>query len=46
MYKLVVIDLDGTLLNSRDEITDKDKHAIKLLKEKGVEVLLASRKVS
>ena len=42
MYKLVAIDLDGTLLNSYGEVTDKTKEAIKKAVEKGVEVVLAS----
>ena len=42
MYKLVAIDLDGTLLNSYGEVTPKTKEAIKKAVEKGVEVVLAS----
>ncbi len=42
MYKLVAIDLDGTLLNSYGEVTAKTKEAIKKAVEKGVEVVLAS----
>lgn len=42
MYKLIAIDLDGTLLNSYGEITDKNKEAIKYALNKGVEVILAS----
>lgn len=44
MYKFVAIDLDGTLLNSRGQITDKTKEAINKALSKGVEVVLASRK--
>ena len=29
MYKLITIDIDGTLLNSCGEITEKNKEAIK-----------------
>lgn len=42
MYKLIAIDLDGTLLNSYGEISDKNKKAIKYALNKGVEVVLAS----
>lgn len=42
MYKLIAIDLDGTLLNSYGEITDKNKESIKYALNKGVEVVLAS----
>ena len=42
MYKLIAIDLDGTLLNSYGEISVKNKEAIKYAIEKGTEVILAS----
>ena len=42
MYKLIAIDLDGTLLNSYGEITKKNKDAIEYALEKGTEVVLAS----
>ena len=42
MYKLIAIDLDGTLLNSYGEISNKNKEAIKYAIDKGVEVVLAS----
>ena len=42
MYKLIAIDLDGTLLNSYGEITKKNKEAIKYALDKDVEVVLAS----
>ena len=44
MYKLVAIDLDGTLLNSAGEVSVKNKEAIKKAVQKGVLVVLASRK--
>ncbi len=34
MYKLVAIDLDGTLLNSYGEIPDENKKWVKKAKEK------------
>ena len=42
MYKIVAIDLDGTLLNSYGEITPKTKEVLKKVMEKGVQVVLAS----
>lgn len=44
MYKLVAIDLDGTLLNSFGEVSIANKKAIKNAVEKGTDVVLASRK--
>lgn len=43
MYKLVAIDLDGTLLNSYGEISDKNKKAIKQAIQNGAMIVLASR---
>lgn len=42
MYKLVAIDLDGTLLNSYGEVSENTRKALKQIKSKGVEVILAS----
>ena len=42
MYKLVAIDLDGTLLNSYGEISEKNKEAIQKAKSKGAEIVIAS----
>ena len=42
MYKLIAIDLDGTLLNSYGEVSEKNKQAIRYALDKGVEVVLAS----
>lgn len=42
MYKLIAIDLDGTLLNSYGEITNGNKQAIKYAMDNGVQVVLAS----
>lgn len=44
MYRLVAIDLDGTLLNSSGEVSIKTKEAIKKAIDKGIQVVLASRK--
>lgn len=42
MYKLVAIDLDGTMLNQYGIITEKTKKAISKAQEKGIEVMIAS----
>ncbi len=42
MYRLVAIDLDGTLLNSYGEVSNKNKEAIQKAVQKNVEVVLAS----
>lgn len=42
MYKLIAIDLDGTLLNSYGQISNKNKNAIEKAKENGIEVMIAS----
>lgn len=46
MYKLIAIDLDGTLLDSYGEISDRNKRAIKLAKEKEIEIVLTSGRMS
>ena len=42
MYKIVAIDLDGTLLNSFGEITIRTKEVLKKAIDKGVKIVLAS----
>ena len=42
MIKLLAIDLDGTLLNSRGEIPDANRNAVRLAEEAGVLVTIAS----
>ena len=42
MYKLVAIDLDGTLLNSYGEVSENTKEEIKKAINNGLEVVLAS----
>jgi len=46
MYRLITIDLDGTLLNSYSEVTDENKKAIQYAINKGAIVVLASRENS
>ena len=42
MYKLVAVDLDGTMLNSYGEVTLNTKRVIKMAKQKGIDVVIAS----
>lgn len=42
MYKLIALDMDGTLLNSKREISAENKAAIAAARAKGVVVVLAS----
>lgn len=42
MYKLIALDMDGTLLNEEKKITDRTKIAINKAKEMGVTVVLAT----
>ena len=42
MYKAVFIDIDGTLLNSQKQISNKTKEIIKSVTEKGILVVLCS----
>ena len=46
MYKLVAIDLDGTLLNSYGEVSNDTKKALLEAKNNGTEIVLASRKTN
>ena len=46
MYKLITIDLDGTLLNGYGEVTEYTKNIIKKVTEKGILVVLASGRIS
>lgn len=42
MYKLVAIDLDGTMLNQYGVVTERTKKAIERVQKKGIEVIIAS----
>ena len=43
MYvKWIVTDMDGTLLNSRDQISEKTRAALLACQEKGIRLILAS----
>jgi Cof subfamily protein (haloacid dehalogenase superfamily) len=41
-YKLICLDMDGTLLNDEKEISDRNKEAIKSAIEKGVKVAICT----
>ncbi len=41
-YKLVAIDCDNTLLNSKGHITEENKETIQYLKSKGIEFIVAT----
>ena len=42
MYRLVAIDLDGTMLNSYGVVTENTQNTIKKIIEQGTEVIIAS----
>ena len=46
MYKLIAIDIDGTLLDSKGEVTKKNKKAIEYAMSKNVEVVLTSGRMT
>ena len=41
-YKVLVLDIDGTLMNSEKKITEKTKVALRAAQEAGVTIVLAS----
>jgi len=45
MYRLVAIDLDGTLLDRNKEISNRNKRAIALAIEKGTKIVICSGRV-
>lgn len=46
MYRLIAIDLDGTLLNSYGEISEENMKAIEKAKKEGIEIVLTSGRMS
>lgn len=42
MYKLIAIDMDGTLLNKDEMISERNKYAIERVRNKGIKVVIAS----
>lgn len=46
MYKLLAIDLDGTLLDSYGDVSEENKIAIAKAKKAGIEIVLTSGRMS
>lgn len=44
-YKLIAIDMDGTLLNSKGRVTERNKEAIRKATEKGVKVVISTGRI-
>src|SRR5207247_2897147 len=42
MYRLLALDIDGTLVNSQNELTEATRPAVLRAKDAGVEVVLAT----
>lgn len=42
MYKMIAVDLDGTMLNSYGEVTENTKRVVKQTIQKGTDVIIAS----
>ena len=43
--KLIAIDMDGTLLNKQNLLTERNRKAIEMAKDKGIEVVIATGRV-
>lgn len=46
MYKFVAIDIDGTLLNSKSELTERTKSVLKQASDKGIYIVLTSGRMT
>jgi Cof subfamily protein (haloacid dehalogenase superfamily) len=46
MYKFIAIDIDGTLLDSKGQVSDRTRTAIKKALDKGIQVVLTSGRMS
>lgn len=44
-YKLIAIDMDGTLLNSQNRISDRNKEIVKKATDKGVKIVLSTGRI-
>lgn len=44
-YKLIAIDMDGTLLNSKHEVSDKNKEVIRKAIDNGVKVVVSTGRI-
>ncbi len=42
MYKMIAVDLDGTMLNSYGEVTENTKRVVKQTIQKGTDIIIAS----
>lgn len=42
MYKIIAVDLDGTMLNSYGEVTENTKRVVKQTIQKGTDIIIAS----
>ncbi len=45
MYKLVVSDMDGTLLTSHNTVSEKNKQALKALQDQNIQVAIATGRI-
>lgn len=41
-YKMICVDMDGTLLNNKKEVTEKTKKALRMADEAGVKIVIAT----
>lgn len=44
-YKLIAVDMDGTLLNSDNVVSDKNKNMLKVATEKGIQVVISTGRI-
>lgn len=44
-YKLIAIDMDGTLLNSENTISDRNREVLNKVREKGIHVVLSTGRI-
>lgn len=44
-YKLICIDMDGTLLNNKHEVTDENKEAIKKASQMGIKIAITTGRI-
>lgn len=44
-YKLIAIDMDGTLLNSKHEVSEENKEALKDAMNKGVKIVISTGRI-
>lgn len=44
-YKVIAIDMDGTLLNSKLEVSERNKKALRIATEKGIQVVISTGRI-